>query len=257
MDVVRYLRDPELTKIWFVGLWPAVPLALSLLYLVLIYLAKKWMEKRNPMKLKSALIVWNTCLALFSIIAFVQFAPAALIYELGHGGFIHSVCLVRPFSTPQLNVWCSLFVLSKYVEFCDTFFLIFKKSPLTFLHVYHHMTVAMYAWFGAVDRSSVGNWFGSMNYGVHSVMYTYFALKALGVKLPSVIAKSITALQLSQFFMGLLCIVVAAVRLRLGKECFTTETCVVVGLIIYGSYLVLFLNFFYRRYIIKSKPKKE
>ena len=255
-DVLRYLREPELTKIWLVGLWPAVPLTLSALYLILVYAGKKLMEGRNPMKLRPALIAWNTCLAVFSITAFIQFAPSGLIYEIAKGGFIHSVCLVEPLSIPQLNFWSTLFILSKFAEFGDTFFLVFKKSPLTFLHVYHHVTVAMYTWFGSTDRSSIGHWFCTMNYGVHSVMYTYFMLKSLGVTLPSVIARSITILQLSQFLMGLVCILVAAVRLWQGKECNTTKTCAIVGLTIYGSYFVLFLNFFYHRYI-KQRPKKD
>ena len=208
------------------------------------------------MKLRPALTVWNTCLAAFSIVAFVSFTPSGLIYEILQGGFIHSVCLVKPFSTPELNFWATLFILSKFAEFGDTFFLIFKKSPLTFLHVYHHVTVALYAWFGGIDRSSIGHWFGAMNFGVHSVMYTYFMLKSLGVNLPLVFARSITILQLSQFFMGLLCIVVVAMRLWQGKECNTTETSTIVGLIIYGSYLVLFLKFFYHRYV-KRRPKKD
>ena len=256
LSYIRYLREPEPTKIWLVKLRPTGPLRLSALYLILIYAAKTWMEGRNPMKLRPALIAWNACLAMFSIIAFVQFAPSGLIYEILKGGFVHSVCLIKPFSTPELNFWSTLFILSKLAEFGDTFFLIFKKSPLTFLHVYHHVTVAMYTWFGGTDGSSIGAWFGSMNYGVHSVMYTYYMLKALGINVPSVVTKSITTLQLSQFFMGLVCIVVVAVRLWQGKECNTTATCAIVGLIIYGSYFALFLNFFYQRYI-KRKPKKD
>lgn len=208
------------------------------------------------MKLRPALIVWNTCLAAFSIIGFVRFTPSGVIYELLQGGFVHSVCLVKPLSTPILHFWSMLFILSKFAEFGDTFFLVFKKSPLTFLHVYHHVTVAMYTWFGGIDRSSIGHWFSAMNYGVHSVMYTYFMLKALGIGVPSVVSKSITTLQLSQFFVGLVCVVLAAVRLWQGKECNTTETCAIIGLIIYGSYLVLFLNFFYRRYV-KPRHKKD
>ena len=256
LGYTRYLKELELTKIWLVGLWPAVPLGLSALYLILIYVTKKWMDKRKPMRLRVPLIAWNTCLAVFSILAFIGFTPSGLLYELGQGGFVHSVCLVKPFSAPELNFWSSLFILSKFVEFGDTFFLVFKKSPLTFLHVYHHVTVAMYTWFGGSERSSVGHWFCAMNYGVHSVMYTYFMLKALGINVPSVIARSITTLQLSQFFMGLLCILVVSVRLWQGKECNTTVTCAIVGLIIYGSYVVLFLNFFYHRYV-RPRPKKE
>lgn len=255
-DYTSYLLDQELTRRWLLGYWPVAPLSLCLLYLLVVYTLKQWMDGRNPMKLKVPLIVWNALLAGFSITAFVQFAPQGLLYELTKGGFVHSVCLLQPFSTPTLNLWSTLFILSKFLEFGDTIFLVLKKSSLTFLHVYHHVTVAMYTWFGGTDRSSVGHWFCAMNYGVHSVMYTYFMLRVVGVRLPSVIPRMITSLQLCQFMMGLICLAVASVRLWLGEECNTTVACAISGLIMYGSYLLLFMNFFYNRYI-KKRQKKE
>ena len=252
-----YLTDLELTQGWLNGYWPTVPVSLNVLYLLLIYVLKKWMDGRKPTKLKLPLLAWNAILAAFSIVAFLQFAPTGLLNELANGGFVHSVCLITPLSTPKLNFWSTLFVLSKFVEFGDTFFLVFKKSPLTFLHIYHHVTVSMLTWFGATTNSSVGNWFCAMNYGVHSIMYTYFTIRTLGVKLPSVVAKTITSLQLCQFSMGLVCIVLAAVRLSLGMKCNTTVMCASASLVVYGSYLVLFLNFFYRRYARPEQQKKD
>lgn len=42
---------------------------------------------------------------------------------------------------------------------------------------YHHVTVCIYCWFahGAYDPSS--RWFCTMNYLVHSLMYSYYALR--------------------------------------------------------------------------------
>ena len=250
-----YLQDPELSRIWLAGYWPAAPLCLGALYLLLVFLSKQYMDMKEPIKLKIPLIIWNTSLAVFSVVSFVQFAPSALLNELAKGGFIHSVCLVKPISTPSMTLWSSLFILSKILEFGDTLFLIMRKAPLTFLHVYHHLTVAIYAWFGGVDRSSMIHWFIAMNLAVHSVMYTYFMMKGFGINVPSVVAKTITSLQLAQFFMGLVCILVAVVRLWHGKECNSTKENIIFGSVIYGSYLVLFLNFFYYRYF-KTKSKK-
>ena len=250
-----YFTDPALAG-WLISGWPLAPLALSLLYLLLLFVFKRSMEKREPLNLKTALILWNTCLAVFSIVAFVKFAPSAVLNDLARGGFIHAVCLVKPFPTETLTFWMSMFIVSKFVEFGDTIFLVLRKAPLTFLHVYHHVTVAIYGWFGGTDRSLLGHWFLSMNFFVHSIMYTYFALKGFGVRVPSVVAKAITTLQLLQFTMGLVIIVASGVRLKLGEECNSTMECTLFGLGIYGSYLVLFLNFFYHRYI-KIKPRKK
>ena len=252
----EYLTELELTDRWLSGGWPVVPVGLSGCYLLLVFLLKKWMNKRPPIKSKPLIILWNTCLAVFSITGFVKFAPSALIQELASGGFVHSVCLINAFATPTLNLWMSLFIISKFVEFGDTVFLLLRKAPLTFLHVYHHVSVAIFTWYGSTSRSSVGHWFAAMNFAVHSFMYTYFMLKGFGLNVPSVVAQIITSLQLAQFFMGLTVVVVSAVRLWQGEVCNSAIDFTLFGLVIYGSYLILFINFFYHRYI-KPKPKKN
>ena len=249
------LQDAELAKSWMVGYWPGLPLGFGAAYLLMVFSSRQWMMDKDPIKPKIPLIIWNTGLAVFSTVAVVQFAPSALLNELQKGGFVHSVCLVKPFSTPALTLWSTLFLLSKFVEFGDTLFLILRKAPLTSLHVWHHLTVAIYTWFGGVDRSSLIHWFIAMNLAIHAIMYTYFALKGFGVNIPSFVAQVITSLQLAQFAMSLVCIVVAGVTLWLGEECYTTKEMIVFSSVIYGSYFLLFLNFFYHRYIA-PKPKK-
>lgn len=253
--MLAHLQDAELSKLWLVGYWPILPICFGGAYLLMVFISRQWMKNKAPIKPKIPLVAWNTGLATFSIIALVQFAPSALLSELQNGGFTHSVCLVKPFSTPTLTLWSTLFIVSKIVEFGDTLFLTLRKAPLTFLHVWHHLTVAIYAWFGGVDRSSLIHWFIVMNLAVHSIMYTYFVLKGIGVSVPSFVAQVITSLQLAQFAMSLLCIVVAGVRLWSGEECYTTKEMIAFGSVIYGSYFLLFLNFFYRRYIA-PKPEK-
>ena len=253
--MLAYFNDPELS-LWLNGYWPAGPLGLGASYLLILFLLKQWMNERDPIKLKTPLIMWNACLAIFSIVALVQFAPGAVVYGLTKGGFVYSVCSVEPFPTPKFTFWMAMFIISKFVEFGDTIFLVLRKAPLTFLHVYHHLSVAMYSWFGGTDRSSLGHWFCTMNFAVHSIMYTYFALKGLGVNMPSVVSKAITFLQLTQFAVGLTCVLVVLMRLWRGEECNSTMACALFGLVIYLSYLVLFTNFFYHRYL-KPSPKHK
>ena len=254
--MLEYFTERELTDKWLRYGWPVIPIGLSGGYLLLVFLLKKWMNGRDPIKSKPMIILWNSCLAVFSTAGFVRFAPSALIKELASGGFVHSVCLINPFATPILNFWMSLFIISKFVEFGDTVFLLLRKAPLTFLHVYHHVIVVIYTWYGSTTRSSVGHWFCSMNFAAHSCMYTYFLLKGLGVRVPSVVAQFVTSLQLAQFFMALIVVVISAVRLWQGEPCNSAVDFTLFGLVIYGSHLILFINFFYHRYI-KPKPKKS
>ena len=48
-----------------------------------------------------------------------------------------------------------------------------------FLFRYHHMTVLIYSWYSFSEYSAQARWFIVMNYLVHSVMYTYYALKSI------------------------------------------------------------------------------
>ena len=44
---------------------------------------------------------------------------------------------------------------------------------------YHHLTVLVYVFYCFSQFTSCARWFMVMNYFVHSLMYTYFALRAL------------------------------------------------------------------------------
>ena len=44
---------------------------------------------------------------------------------------------------------------------------------------YHHLTVLVYVFYCFSQFTSCARWFMTMNYFVHSLMYTYFALRAM------------------------------------------------------------------------------
>ncbi|KAJ2236147.1 hypothetical protein IWW45_002027 [Coemansia sp. RSA 485] len=94
-----------------------------------------------------------------------------------------------------------LFYLSKYYELIDTFIILAKGRKATFLQTYHHA--------GAITTMWVGCYFGSPqlifyvveNSIIHTLMYTYFALTAMGYSPPG--KKYLTHLQIFQFLIGL------------------------------------------------------
>merc|ERR1712127_1141715 len=51
-------------------------------------------------------------------------------------------------------LWTILFVLSKFAELWDTFFIVVHKKPLIFLHWYHHITVLLYCWVAWQEKNS-------------------------------------------------------------------------------------------------------
>uniref|UniRef100_A0A1B0D5J0 Elongation of very long chain fatty acids protein n=1 Tax=Phlebotomus papatasi TaxID=29031 RepID=A0A1B0D5J0_PHLPP len=98
--------------------------------------------------------------------------------------------------------WTWLFVLSKLPELGDTIFIVLRKQPLIFLHWYHHITVLMYSWFSYTEYTASARWFIVMNYCVHSLMYSYYALRAMRFHPPRFISMLITTLQLTQMVIG-------------------------------------------------------
>lgn len=251
LDMRHY--DLDSVSTWLTRYLP-VPVLCSGVYLLLVFGGKSWMKDKPAFKLRNPLVLWNVALSIFSIVALVILGRP-LIRNLVSDGFVDAVCYSDVAKEPWLSFWSYLFVLSKLVEFGDTAFIILRKTPLSFLHWYHHITVLWYSWYGLATKNTGGHWFGAVNTLVHSVMYTYYALKASGFRIPSSIAKAITILQLTQFAFGLVILWVGAWAFMNDYPCGMTGTHLVAGCIMYGSYFILFMNFFYHRYL-KARPAK-
>uniref|UniRef100_A0A182NIX0 Elongation of very long chain fatty acids protein n=1 Tax=Anopheles dirus TaxID=7168 RepID=A0A182NIX0_9DIPT len=153
--------------------------------------------------------------------------------------------------------WTWLFVLSKLPELGDTVFIVLRKQPLIFLHWYHHITVLMYSWFSYTEYTASARWFIVMNYCVHSVMYSYYALRALNFKPPRSIAMLITTLQLTQMVVGCAINIWAHGFLQTaGKNsCNISEMNIKLSIAMYFSYFVLFARFFYKTYLSTNARK--
>ena len=222
----------------------------GIVYLLVVYSGHRWMRDRPAYNLRFQLAMWNAGLAAFSVLGLFHFLPP-LFESIKKGGISYSVCF-WPISVPSpFQLWVFLFVLSKVVELGDTAFIILRKTPLTFLHWYHHVTVILYCWNSLPTRSALGHWFASMNCFVHSIMYSYYLFKSSGYKVPSKIAPCITTLQLVQFALGLCFNILAFWVKSSGEECMLTNDTFYYGMLLYGSYGLLFLNFFYHRYVKK------
>ena len=233
-----------------------VPPVLCVAYLVLVFCGRRWMKDKPAFDLRNLLTVWNSVLAAFSITGFLVTFPA-IIEQIKMKRDVDAVCTSLVEERPWLAFWCFVFVYSKIVEFGDTFFIVLRKTPLNFIHWYHHITVLMYSWHGLATRNTGGHWFSCMNFGVHSVMYSYYMFKAMGFKISGSVAKAITILQLAQFAAGLT-LILTGVRTRLmGHSCGMNDVHLTTGLIMYGSYFILFVNFFYQRYIAKPSMKAK
>ena len=214
------------------------------------------MSTRKAFDLRKPLFLWNVGLAAFSIIGTLSVFPNVLD-RIFSRGFVNSCCRTDALRDPHIALWALLFAFSKVFELGDTFFIVLRKSELSFLHWYHHITVFVYTWYGLAYGSAIGHWFSCMNFAVHSVMYTYYAVKALGWYVPKRVALLITIMQISQMFGGLIVILTASHSKQQGQPCEIYNPVVYVGLGIYASYAFLFIRFFLARYCSTPTKKTE
>ena len=151
--------------------------------------------------------------------------------------------------------WTMLFIFSKVPELFDTMFIVLRKKPLIFLHWYHHVTVLLYCWHSYATRSAAGLWFISMNYSVHAIMYFYYFLKAVGVKVSW--ARLVTTFQISQMFVGVSVCTLIVLYQRNGQACAVTDSNQLAGMLMYFSYFCLFVHFAYNRFCVKRPAKTD
>ncbi|CAL8097229.1 unnamed protein product [Orchesella dallaii] len=147
--------------------------------------------------------------------------------------------------------------MSKSVELGDTVFIVLRKQPLRFLHWYHHVTVFIYTWVTYEDYEPSLRWFMTMNMFVHAVMYTYYALKAMKIRVSRNWAMLVTVLQLSQMVVGVYINVYSLWIKRNGMDCVRRNEVIQLALTMYASYFVLFANFFYNSYLKHSSSLKK
>ena len=228
----------------------------SAVYVILLFGGQKWMSTRPAYDLRGSLLLWNTGLAVFSLLGMLSLLPP-IVHAVYSYSFEFAICEAPALQSCNQSLWGFLFTLSKIIEFGDTLFVVLRKKPLQFIHWYHHITVCIYTFYLIAGASGAFvRWFGVMNFTVHTVMYSYFALRAIGINVPSRIALVITIMQISQMFLGLFFNFVSHRLYLAGKECGIGTNLFYFGMAIYGSYALLFLQFFYDRYL-RPKNKKE
>ena len=155
---------------------------------------------RPAFDLRGPLTGWSMFLAMFSIMGAARTLPE-FMHTLYTHGFYHSLCIPSFIENDRVSgFWTWMFVLSKVFltaviknsflvikvwppaqvpELGDTIFIVLRKQKLIFLHWYHHITVLIYCWYSFSQYTAPARWFVVMNFVVHSIMYTYYAFRAL------------------------------------------------------------------------------
>ncbi|KAG8468620.1 hypothetical protein KFE25_013703 [Diacronema lutheri] len=235
-----------------------IPLVAVALYLVMIVVGPMIMANRPPLPVNGLACAWNWFLAAFSTFG-VACTWHCIFTRLRSRGFESTTCGSAMFmSQGYVGLAMLLFIYSKLFELIDTFFLIAKKADVIFLHWYHHVTVLLYCWHSHSVRIPSGIWFAAMNYFVHAIMYSYFAMTQMGPRYRKLVrpyARLITTLQISQMFVGLIVNGSIIYFTSLGHACKSSKTNTILSWLMYLSYFVLFGLLYLRNYILGTHGK--
>uniref|UniRef100_A0A915JF23 Elongation of very long chain fatty acids protein n=1 Tax=Romanomermis culicivorax TaxID=13658 RepID=A0A915JF23_ROMCU len=242
--------DPVPSVRWMKANWTS-SIWISVSYLFFVYSIQIIMRRRKALELNGLLFLWNASLSMFSFLGFTRMTPE-FFYVLSRKNFHHSICKTT-YAVGVTGFWTQLFAFSKALELLDTAFIVLRKRPVIFLHVYHHVTVLVYTWHAYQIRSASGRWFVWMNFLVHSIMYAYFAVRSLGYRTPKNLSVAITTLQLTQMVVGCFIALASYNALNADSSCQQTFENLYFSFFIYFTYFILFARYFHDAYLV-AKP---
>jgi hypothetical protein len=171
-----------------------VMLLIALSYFSSVHFLQKYYPKQKTLKLYNVLQIYNSLQIILNMYMVYNFT------ELISG---YNIFGINKSYTTNLKNTLYIHYLSKYLDYFDTYFMIFKgkHNQLSFLHIYHHGTIGIF--WGILIKYGYGN--GSCCFGafansiIHTIMYTHYLITSFGIRNP--FKKYITILQLVQFYL--------------------------------------------------------
>ncbi|KAJ2453330.1 hypothetical protein EV183_002285 [Coemansia sp. RSA 2336] len=186
-----------------------VPVATAAIYTALAFFFNTKMPKPTAAKRSSkqrfsamncVVFVHNAILAVYSGWAFYTVFPQ-FVRGVAQKGLRDGLCDVDGYMwNSVLFAQNYLFYLSKYYELVDTLVLFLKGRTASLLQIYHHAGIIIVMYYSNYLASSVTVFMVWENAGVHTIMYTYYALTAIKINVPG--KKYLTSLQIFQFLFG-------------------------------------------------------
>eukprot|EP01083_Nonionella_stella_P168117 566705_1 len=162
------------------------PLATVIIFCVCIPLLQHFMRGRFAPPLKYLVLCHNIFLCISSsTLALFLMATLYAFHEEKEYGAERIYCGLNYFDQKgTLTFIYYINYLFKYYELLDTVLLTLKHKPLSFLHCYHHPATLVLTWAQLVD-SSGAQWVPILlNLYVHTIMYFYYAMSTLKVRMP-------------------------------------------------------------------------
>jgi len=218
---------------------------LCFMYLPTIFTTKYYMLNKPALRggiYDILFFIWNMFLSVSSCVGAVLLFPS--MYEEFTTDENFGICTEKHKNNTTAVYIIILFGFSKFFEFIDTIFVVTRKSQLEFIHWYHHIITCLYCWHASHIGIS-GGYFALMNLFVHTIMYFYYGLYAIGNKMLYPYRKIITIIQISQMIGG--CYIIYNWFMNCQMNSSKSEYAnMVFAAIMYFSYLILFIRIFFR-----------
>lgn len=150
---------------------------------------------------------------------------------------INNLNLISLTCENRINSMITLFYILKYIEWCDTIFLVIKNKNISFLHYFHHMIVPLFVYINsAFDNTAGQSYVIISNSLAHGLMYMYYAYPK---KLKNY-SKIITFVQTVQH-LGALALIFTQLYQYNNSECKFHKEVVLISL---TNYIIFFYEFF-------------
>lgn len=246
--------DPRVAP-WLLMESPVPTLTLVAVYVAFVkVIGPAWMANKKPYDLRSAMFAYNMCVVVCNMCLVVE--TFRVLFRSGS----RIACRIDDLSDPnglrmaEMGWW---FFFLKLVEFTDTVFFVLRKKfhQISTLHVVHHAVVPVSVWFGfRVEPGNYNFFFPFVNSIVHSVMYTYYGLAALGPHVQKYLwwKKYLTTFQMMQFVVVFIYITL----LSLGS-CKVSKFIIYLNIFLASLFLLMFYDYFRSTYIKKKSPRNS
>jgi hypothetical protein len=190
-------------------------------YLPVINTAKELMAYNTAYKIETPIKAWNTAFLLFNMAGTYNTLPTAFQLKFNHD-----------YADSNVGKWVFYLNVSKIIEMWDVAFLVLKKKPVPFLHVYHHLFTLLFCYLCSYTRNFSGYWNASINYFVHMFMYAYLLLPKNKYK--NILGKLVARAHVVEMILGLGINILSLFYRKQNKVVAS------IGIGMYASYLYLF-----------------
>mmetsp|Transcript_21994 Transcript_21994/g.32487 ORF Transcript_21994/g.32487 Transcript_21994/m.32487 type:complete len:326 (-) Transcript_21994:34-1011(-) len=234
-----------------------VPLSLTVFYIVslpiLRALTTRFLSKNVDVKLllRESMFLYNAFQVLINGWMVYRFVDALLFKGHPFIGDFYNVG-----SGAAYAVW--VHYCDKYLEFLDTYFMVLRgrMDQVSFLHVYHHVSIAWAWWYAMGHMPGGDSYFGALlNSVIHVLMYSYYALALL--KIPCPWKKYITQAQLAQFLTVLVYTGCSYILVKDDGADWKFLSCYHVQSFEMISLFMLFMHFYNKAYKQKKLSKRN